>query len=462
MTKMAKYNFKKFFDNNKIANTEWVSNAYFAIKRLELKKSQNTFIDTFPESNSRAESIEGIVNKSISDFYKYYSKDDTEYIPTLYNSQGYKNSKGELAPAIIDNNNVAINIEYYNFIKDLGCSLVYNKGRNTYEPLMIFNKDSEIVGIVLPIRMEHEKILEAIDYNKHLEKLEVEKKQAKIVKQNSKKCLYISNNKAVVRHKELTCIAELTNDESFKNLYVESDYKKEGGNVFLDFGFILMNVSYLSKYDTDSETIKYRLESAKSFTLQDYKNYITKCLNNNQFINIADIKLMELAGESEEYIQKLKDHRQKVMDIREQERNEREVKREAEEQSYVEEQNKKAEEIISQAEQAIINKQNVQNKDVTIYKSKYESNTTSLILYLMKKHNINIPLKTQGWINRALTTITYDEEGDNYGYRYYNSSADSTTFYKYLNQLILKIKEKYGTIEQVNNDVERLFSKAGA
>ena len=196
-----------------------------------------------------------------------------------------------------------------------------------------------------------------------------------------------------------------------------------------------MYVGYLGQYDIEPETIKYKLEKAKDFTIDDYKQYITECLNNNQFINVAEIKLMELAGESPEYIQTLKDHRQKVIDLREQERVEEKTKREAEEQAYVTEQNNKAEGIINSAEQAILNKQPVKNVEITLYKSRYDSNTTSLILYLMKKHNITVPLKTQGWINQALSTIKYNEE---YGwsYTYYNSSADSTVFHKYLHQLV--------------------------
>lgn len=425
-----KYNFKKFFDDNKIANNEWVSNGHFAIKRTALKKSHNTFVDTFPDSHSRAESISSIVEKFI-----YNSMNDTEFIPTLYNSEGFRNSDGKLLPALIDKNNFAINEEYYNFIKDLHCKLIYNKEQETYKPLLIFDEDSEIVGIVLPVRIEHTKILEAIDYNTYLNKLATEKEQAKEAKQNQKKCLYISNNKAVIRRKDLTCIAELVNDSSFKNLYVESDYKKDGGKVFTDYGFVLMYVGYLGQYDIEPETIKYKLEKAKDFTIDDYKQYITECLNNNQFINVAEIKLMELAGESPEYIQTLKDHRQKVIDLREQERVEEKTKREAEEQAYVTEQNNKAEGIINSAEQAILNKQPVKNVEITLYKSRYDSNTTSLILYLMKKHNIDVPLKTQGWINQALSTIKYEEE---YGwsYTYYKSSADSTVFYKYLHQLV--------------------------
>ncbi len=57
----------------------------------------------------------------------------------------------------------------------------------------------------------------------------------------------------------------------------------------------------------------------------------------------------------------------------------------------------------------------------------------------MKKHNINVPMKTQGWINQALTEIYFDEE---YGwsYKYYKSSADSTVFHKYLKQLVEVIR----------------------
>ena len=200
-----------------------------------------------------------------------------------------------------------------------------------------------------------------------------------------------------------------------------------------------MYIGYLGRYDVEPETIKYRLEKMKDFTIDDYKQYITECLNNNQFINVAEIKLMELAGESPEYIQTLKDHRQKVIDMRERERVEEETKKQAEEQEYIIEQNNKAEALVINAEQAILNKQPLKNIEITFYQSRYNSNTTSIINYLMKKYNITVPLKTQGWINRALSNIQFNEE---YGwsYNYYTSSADSTVFMKYLKELVNKVK----------------------
>ena len=33
-----------------------------------------------------------------------------------------------------------------------------------------------------------------------------------------------------------------------------------------------------------------------------------------------------------------------------------------------------------------------------------------LVLYLMKKHNISVPLKTQGWINNKLTSVIFNKD----------------------------------------------------
>jgi len=65
---------------------------------------------------------------------------------------------------------------------------------------------------------------------------------------------------------------------------------------------------------------------------------------------------------------------------------------------------------------------------------------------MMKMYGIDVPLKTQGWINNALANIFYDVENDEYSYTYYSSSKNSEVFGKYLSVLISKIKEKYGII----------------
>lgn len=440
---MAGYNFKKFFNINKIHNDEFVSNGHFIIRRSALTKSQNSFIDTFEKNDSRLESVINIFNQAVA---QEYSLDTAEFNPISI-TEITSDTSGDYQ-AVIDDEDIAIKDEYYNFFKSIKCRIFKVKD-NRIKPLYLYDEEG-LVGIVVPVRITQTDKNKAVNYDEYLNLQKDKEDQKKVSKQNSKKCLYISNNKAVVRNKELTCIADLVSDEAYKNLYVESDYKKEGGQVFADFGFVLMYAGYLSHYNVEPDDIKHRVENIKDFSFEDYKKYITDCLNNNQFINVADIKLMELAGESTDYIKTLKDHRQKIINMREQKHKEQEVKREAEDQAYIAEQNKKAEEIINQAEQAIINKQNIKNVEITIYKSRYNSNTTSIILYLMKKYNINVPMKTQGWINQALANIIYDTTYDDYSYRYYKSSADSTVFVRYLHQLICKIKEEYGIITEAS------------
>jgi len=443
------YNFRNFFiTKSPIHNEEYVTNGFILIKKSILKKSQLEYVNSFPMNEVTIKNLEYMIkNESEKSII-------TEFIPKLIKENVTDGHSGEKYNALIMERdrgykgcnenisviNIGINEQYYNFITALKCKL-FIVNNDTVNPLAIYNNNNEFVGILLPIRSL--KMEDTEDYTEYLNRIEREEQEHE---ESSKKCLYISDNRAVVRHKELTCIADIVKDESYKNLYVESDYKKDGGNVYVDFGFILMNISYLGKYDIEPETIKYRLEQLKDFTLQDYKNHITKCLNNNQFINVAEIKLMELAGESTEYIQTLTDHRQKVVDMREKEHRERAEKRECEDREYVKQENTKTESKINEVEKAIVNKEEIKNTYITVYKSKYDYNNSRIILYLMKQYDITVPLKTQGWINNALADIFYDKDYNEWTYTYYTSSANSTVFQKYLNELIKKINEKYQNV----------------
>jgi hypothetical protein len=429
---MSNYNFREFFETEltkKYANEEYVSNGHFGLKREYLKKTHNNYINTFP-TNDTINQIKDIINRTIDIANR---SDSAEFIPT--NAHNYSGS----TTLICDNR--AIKEEYYNFIKDIGCRVFYFIKENNKTPFNICNFNSEIVGIVLPVMLKPEMVNNSINYEEHLKNIVVQEQEEEQRKESMKKCLYISDNKAIVRHKELTCIADIINDEIYKNLYVESDYMENFGEVFIDFGFIYMGMGRTIDKNSD---IKYSTEQLTTITLDEYKAYITKCFNTNQFINVAEIKLMELAGEPTEYIQALTEHRQKVLDLRAKEHKEREEKRQKEEQDYIGMKNAEADEQIREAEQNIINKNGIKNKDITTYKeSRHNSNTTSIINYLMKKYDIKVPLKTQGWINNALAGIFYDEQINQWTYNYYTSSANSTVFMGYMKLLIEKIENKY-------------------
>jgi hypothetical protein len=285
----------------------------------------------------------------------------------------------------------------------------------------------------------------------------------------TKKCLYISNNKAIVRNIKLLNIGELINKAEYNNIYVEESFREakdhnDISRVFVDHSIVCVCTGNTLDGYTQTDTITYRLEHIAKLTLDKTLTAIRSCPANNQFVNVADIKLIELSGASLEEVQGLIEYRQAWIDRKDKEEQEREQKKQQEEKEYVDKKNNELAEQVNKAEQSIANKQLVKNVNVTIYKSRYEHNTTSLILYMMKLYDISIPLKTQGWINGALAQIFWNEEWNEYSYRFYNTSKNSEVFYKYLRQLVGKINEKYGIIEKkkiFDPEIERLFRRTG-
>lgn len=76
---------------------------------------------------------------------------------------------------------------------------------------------------------------------------------------------------------------------------------------------------------------------------------------------------------------------------------------------YCEERNREAQQVISKALQVILNGGELKNEKVTLYQSRYQYNIYSIFIYLMRMYQINVPLRTQGWINERLTSATIKE-----------------------------------------------------
>ena len=440
-------NFKSLFTEKcpVIHNEDYFSNKHFLIKKSILKKSQLDYLNSFPLDTNLIQSLsKTIENESrkpiITEFIPQYIHNDNEYnILIMELDRGYKpydESTSKVYPSI--------NESYYNLIQSLKCKL-FIVNNDQVNPLSIYNSDNEFVGIVLPpVKVKDCDIPNANNYIDYLDNLKLEQDAKELVKQNSKKCLYIKDNKAIVRNKELICIAELINDVAYKNLYMERYINNSpDANVYIDLGIVCVYIRTIRK-DMLTDDIKYYLSNLSDYTLEMALANIYNRKNNNQFINVADIKLVELSGASEQKVQGLIDYRQDWYDRKAKEEQDKKFKQEQEDKEYIDSKNKIVCELISQAEQAIINNQKVNNKEITIYKSRYESNDTSLILYMMKLYEIKIPLKTQGWINNALASIFYDVEEGNISYSYYKSSANSNVFRKYLNEFVGKVKDKYG------------------
>ena len=108
--------------------------------------------------------------------------------------------------------------------------------------------------------------------------------------------------------------------------------------------------------------------------------------------------------------------------------------------------NQKFKEDYKRIVEAIISKEEVKNINFEFYKDdKYENGITTqnCFLYLAKKHQINIPLATQGFINNKLEK--YNFESNRYSFwGDKRHQRGSTKIYEYFSQIYEKVKNEFG------------------
>ena len=90
----------------------------------------------------------------------------------------------------------------------------------------------------------------------------------------------------------------------------------------------------------------------------------------------------------------------------EEERAARRACAEAEEKACCEEQNRAAQQTVSAALQVIREGGVLQNETVQFYQSRYSASSYSIVNYLMRLYHVDVPLRTQGWINEMLSSAT--------------------------------------------------------
>lgn len=101
---------------------------------------------------------------------------------------------------------------------------------------------------------------------------------------------------------------------------------------------------------------------------------------------------------------RIRDYRKKEDEVAK----ERRTKAEAEERAFCEEQNRLSEQAVQEAIRTIKDGGVLQNQTVKFYRSRYRCNAFSIVNYLMRKYGVNVPLRTQGWINEKLTSVTIE------------------------------------------------------
>ena len=97
-----------------------------------------------------------------------------------------------------------------------------------------------------------------------------------------------------------------------------------------------------------------------------------------------------------------------VLRQREEQRAVEEAARKQKDAAYVEERNREAQAKIDAAVHILQNDGALENTVIEIFRSRYNHSVYSVINYLLRQYGINVPLRTQGWINSKLVTATIE------------------------------------------------------
>lgn len=124
---------------------------------------------------------------------------------------------------------------------------------------------------------------------------------------------------------------------------------------------------------------------------------------------------------------------------------------EEEDKAFCETRNNEARLIVDEAIRIIRSGGVLENKKVTFYRSPCSYSTYSIFNYLMRLYKVDVPLRTQGWINEKLSSaIIQDGKCERLHYlRYKNKKRrGSQSFFVYMNELIQAVTAQ--SLEQVS------------
>ena len=108
-----------------------------------------------------------------------------------------------------------------------------------------------------------------------------------------------------------------------------------------------------------------------------------------------------------------------------------------EERAYCEDKNRVAEQAVSAALQVIREGGVLKNTTVKFYQSRYSASSYSIINYLMRQYQVDVPLRTQGWINDKLHSATIQDGKCEYlQYLRRKGGRCSQKFFECMNALI--------------------------
>lgn len=389
--KILKYNFRKFFEGENIcirSNNDYITNSHFLLNKKILKKSHSNFLLKLKTQNLTNDWVEiylkPILNRKTKikftpDFIVKSTEESQNFYIMNYNNKEYM-----------------VKEEHYNFIQDIKCNIYITEKASKTDPFIVLDQNNKKVGLVLPVFLYNSNLVKnKIDYENYIKDLELKALKEKEEKKNDvfvKVCFFDG-----VRNKTLKFLKEI---QGMKFYYLKNqleDYQDAYTNIN---GFMcpVCNIGNI-------ENLVKKIKSENIDLYQCLKKTVDNCLNSGN--NICSLGLAEMVGRLEE----AKEHNQKVRE----QRQEKELERKRE---LAEEKAKEAEEkalaeklLIEETEKTFINGGTIKDGDI--------------IVKLADKYNVNIPLRTKGWILNNLAEATITESGS-VNYRYWKRTKNAT------------------------------------
>ena len=180
-----------------------------------------------------------------------------------------------------------------------------------------------------------------------------------------------------------------------------------------------------------SEVTRYGCANAADFA----KEMQTRC-ENTLFIGKAQISFLEQFRP--DMVADCWEARKRLSEKKAAEAAARTAREEAENRAFVDAANAVTESTVKEAVQTIRTGGSLRNCEVTVYRSRYDYSTYRLVNYLARKFGVNIPLRTQGWINRYLLSIEI-RDGKMVGGKMEPRARQSGVIFQYMNQLIAAV-----------------------
>lgn len=244
------------------------------------------------------------------------------------------------------------------------------------------------------------------------------------------KCIENDGQRAAVKRKKLYPVESITGDVETKGFYLEvlGDKNFRYYVLWNDCRGVLA-VKYRMPLDERHE-ISGLLVMVKSMMhfkgVDGYKEMLRQKEEKGHFITNADIFAMTQLGEPG-LAERYHGYRENYLKKREEEQKQEEAQREVIRKAEEEERKRVLEEKIVEAENCIRMKKRLMNKEL--------EDGRHIVLCLMKKYNISVPLKTQGWINNKLVSVIFDDDGIGLQFCGQKGCKCSKSIYHYLELL---------------------------